>query len=339
MLDQPKSRLSRGGSYVVSSRSTPSGVTIAGGNSEDAGPCMANLNVLVSLITADNDYQASQATAAADAARRLDADIQVVYAGNDAVNQTQQILKIIQDKSKHPDAILVEPVGTGMPQVAAAAVAAGIGWGLVNREGDYVARLRETSRAPVFAVSTDQEESGRVQGRQFAAFLKEGGCVLYIEGPSAGGVSRPRTLGMQSTKPGNVTPRMLRGDWTEASGYRAVKSWLALGTSHQMGIRLIGSQNDAMAMGARRAFEEVPDSKARKDWLSLPFTGIDGVPKTGQEWVRRGLLAATVVTPPTMGLALEMMTKAIRFGAQPAPFTAVKSTSYPSLEEIAARLS
>jgi len=234
---------------------------------------MTKLNVLVSLITNDNDYQMEQAAAAEDAARRLDTNIQILYAGNDAVNQTQQLLKVIQNSPYRPDAILVEPVGTAMVQVAAAAAAAGIGWGVLNREVDYVAKLRGTSQAPIFAVTTDQEEVGRIQGRQFAVFLKDGGGILYIEGPATGEVGRLRTSGMQSTKPRDVTPRVLRGDWTEDSGYKAVKSWLALGTSQQMGIRLIGCQNDAMAIGARRAFEEVAESQARKDWLSLPFTG------------------------------------------------------------------
>lgn len=143
---------------------------------------MTKLNVLVSLITSDNDFQKEQAASAEDAARRLDANIQIVCAGNDAVNQTQQLLKVIQGSAQRPDAILVEPVGTGMPQVAAAAAAAGIGWAVLNREVDYVAKLRGTSRTPIFAVTTDQEEVGRLQGRQFAVFLKEGGGVLYIEG-------------------------------------------------------------------------------------------------------------------------------------------------------------
>jgi ABC-type sugar transport system substrate-binding protein len=103
-----------------------------------------------------------------------------------------------------------------------------------------------------------------------------------------------------------------------------------------MDIRLIGCQNDAMAIGARKAFEEVSEGQARKNWLSLPFTGIDGAPKTGQEWVRRGLLAATVLTPPPTGLAVEIMTKAIRSGVQPPPYTSIKPSSYPALEEIVA---
>jgi len=74
---------------------------------------MAKLNVLVSLITEDNDYQKEHAAAAEDAARLLDANLQIVYADNDAVNQSQQLVRVIE----RPDAILVEPVGTGMPQV------------------------------------------------------------------------------------------------------------------------------------------------------------------------------------------------------------------------------
>ena len=274
---------------------------------------------------------------ALDAARRLDADTQIVYASNDAVKQSQQLLDVIQNRDQHPDAILVMPVGTGMPLVATAAVAAGIGWGIINREVDYVDKLRGNSRTPVFVVATDQEEVGRIQGRQFGVLLKNGGAILYIEGPSTSEVARTREAGMLSTKPPNVNPKVLKGDWTEASAYRAVKSWLALGTSNQMGIRLIGSQNDAMAIGARRAFEEVPESQARKNWLSLPLTGVDGLPKTGRESVRRGLLAATIIVPPTMGLALEIMIKALRTGVQPPPRTLNKPTPYPSLEELVAQ--
>jgi ribose transport system substrate-binding protein len=300
---------------------------------------MTKLNVLVSLITNDNDYQEEQAAAAESAARRLDAHIQIVYAGNDAVNQSQQLLSVIQNSSQRPDAILVEPVGTGMPQVAGAAVAAGIGWAVVNREVDYVAKLRGNSGVPVFAVTTDQEEVGKIQGRQFAVFLKGGGTVLYIEGPSISEVARLRTSGMHSTKSQDVSTKVLKGDWTESSGYRAVKSWLSLSTSQQLHVRVVGCQNDAMAIGARRAFEEVAESHARKDWLSLPFTGCDGVAKTGLEWVRRGLLAATVITPPTMSLAFEIMTEAIRSGVQPPLRTLSLPTSYPAPEEIAAKSS
>jgi ABC-type sugar transport system substrate-binding protein len=168
---------------------------------------MTKLNVLVSLITDDNDFQVEQAAAAQDAARRLDVSIRLMYAGNDAVDQSQQLVRAIQSAAARPDAILVEPVGTGMPQVAAAASAAGVGWGVLNREVDYVARLRGMSRSPVFSVSIDQEEVGRIQAKQFALFLKNGGDVLYVEGPFTGEVAQLRASGMNSAKPENIKIR------------------------------------------------------------------------------------------------------------------------------------
>src|ERR1700693_3029605 len=94
---------------------------------------MNNLNVVVALITSDNDSQAEQAASATEAAARLGLKLQIVYADNDAVNQTQQLVKIIQNATLRTDAIIVEPVGTEMIQVAKAAAAAGIGWGMLNR--------------------------------------------------------------------------------------------------------------------------------------------------------------------------------------------------------------
>src|ERR1700733_5645538 len=143
---------------------------------------MEKLNVCVALTTRENDYQAEQAVAAAEIATRLGVKIQIVYADNDAVNQTQQLIKIIQDSTKRPNAILVEPVGTGMPQIAKAAVGAGIGWGIINSDPDYIAELRRSGGLPVFSVSTDQVEVGRIQGKQVGMLLPMGN-VLYIEGP------------------------------------------------------------------------------------------------------------------------------------------------------------
>src|SRR4051812_29748472 len=175
---------------------------------------MSNINVIVALMTRDNDYQAEQATAVAALASSLGVKIEIIYADNDAVNQTQQIIKIIQNADVKPAAILVEPVGTGMPQVAKAAVAAGIGWGLINSDPEYLPELRSAGIVPVFSVSTDQSEVGRIQGNQIAALVAEGN-ILYIEGPSTSTAAQLRTKGMLATKPGPVRLKSLRGDWTE----------------------------------------------------------------------------------------------------------------------------
>ncbi|MGZ4732102.1 MAG: substrate-binding domain-containing protein [Terriglobales bacterium] len=295
---------------------------------------MTDLNVVVALITSDNDYQAEQAASATQTAARLGAKIQIVYADNDAVNQTQLLVKIIQNTAQRPDAIIVEPVGTEMIQVAKAAVAAGIGWGILNRKPEYISELRRARHAPVFCVAADQVEVGRIQARQFAALVKQGN-ILYIEGPSsAGGAAALRTEGMLSTKPAGLEIKVLKGDWTERSGHHAIKSWLSLSTPRKLDIRLVGCQNDAMAMGARKAFEEVPGAREREQWLKVPFTGCDGVAKTGQEWVRRGLLTATVVSPPTAGMALEILLKAIQTGLDPPECTPIAAWSFPKIEEL-----
>ncbi len=298
-----------------------------------ASIAMTNLNVVVALITSDNDYQAEQAASATGAAARLGVKIQIVYADNDAVNQTQLLVKIIQNTAQRPDAIIVEPVGTEMIQVAKAAVAAGIGWGILNRQPEYLSELRRARHAPVFSVATDQVEVGKIQARQFAALVTQGN-ILYIEGPSGGGAAALRTKGMLSLKPAGLEMKVLKGDWTERSGHHAIKSWLSLSTSRKLDIRLVGCQNDAMAMGARRAFEEVPGAREREQWLKVPFTGCDGVTSTGQEWVRRGLLTATVVSPPTAGLALEVLVKATQSGQDPPASTSSAPWSFPEIEEL-----
>lgn len=293
---------------------------------------MDKLNVVVALTTRDNDYQAEQAVAVAEVAARLGVKIQVIYADNDAVNQTQQLVKIIQDPIQRPSAILVEPVGTAMPLVAKAAVGAGIGWGIINSDPAYIAELRRASGVPVFSVSTDQSEVGRIQGKQLGRLVSVGN-VLYIEGPSNSTAAQLRTKGMLSSKPATVELKMLKGDWTERSAHQAAKSWLSLGSSRQLQIRAVICQNDVMAMGARKALLDLAE-KDREQWLDTPFTGCDGVTKTGQDWVRRGLLKATIITAPAAGTALELLAKAANTGSMPPECTLIQPRSFPAVEEL-----
>lgn len=298
---------------------------------------MKRMSFLVSLTNNDNDYQQEQAAAAEKAARRLGVDVKIIHANNDAVAQSQQLLHYVQDSSvAKPDAILFEPAGgTAFPQVARAAVAAGIGWVVLNHDVDYVMELRRTYKAPIFAISSDHEEIGKIQGKQFAALLPRGGTVLYIEGPANSSAAKERTRGMNKTKPDNVQIKSMRANWTEESAHRAVTSWLRLQTSQKTQIDLVGAQDDSMAMGARKAFGEVmgPD---RERWLKLPFTGCDGMPKTGQTWVRSGLLAATIYIRANTDMALEMLVDAIK-NKTPLPDRKItEPESIPALADLAA---
>ena len=147
---------------------------------------MPKMKFLVSLTTNDNDYQAEQAASAEQAARKFGVDVEIRYADNDAINQSTQILNAIQSSTQErPDGIIFEPVGgTALPQVARAAASAGIGWVVLNRDANYIGELRQFSKAPIFAVTVDHVDIGRIQAKQCTALLPTGGAVLYIQGPS-----------------------------------------------------------------------------------------------------------------------------------------------------------
>ena len=297
---------------------------------------MAKIKVLVSLTTNDNDYQVEQARAAEQAARNFGTDLQILYAGNDAINQSTQILKAIQAApDERPDGIIFEPVGgTSLQQVARAAVNAGIGWAVLNREANYISELRRANKAPIFCVSSDHVEIGRIQGRQCAALLPAGGTVLYIQGPSENSAAKERTAGMQEAKPANIHLIMLKGQWTEESSQRAVRSWLKLSTSQKARVDLVAAQDDSMAIGARKAFQEILSETERERWLSLPFLGCDGLPKTGQAWVRTGLLTATVYIPPNTGQAIEMLLDALQNGKSQPERALTEAVSIPPIETL-----
>jgi ABC-type sugar transport system substrate-binding protein len=292
--------------------------------------------LVLSLLTQDNDYQVEQAAAAEEASRAVGGDIEVLYADNDSILQSQQILKFIQgDTEARPDCIILEPVGgTGLPQVAKAAMDAGIAWVILNREVDYVKQLRQSCSAPIFSIAADNREVGRIQGQQFARLLPSGGAVLYIQGPSETDTAKLRTAGMLETKPALVQVKVIKAQWTEASAFKAITSWLQLSTSQRAQIDVVCAQNDAMAAGARKAFQQFAANDVKDHWSHLPFLGVDGVPKTGQAWVKDGLLKATIVTPPLAGRAIEMVIEAMKTGKFPPEITLMEPRSYPPLQTL-----
>jgi ribose transport system substrate-binding protein len=274
---------------------------------------------LLSLIMEENAYQKLLAATAREAATRLDIELEILFAANDAITQSEQLLNAIQSSAKdsRPDAIICVPVGTTLVQVARRAVAAGMGWALLERECEYLPELRQNSQVPVFGVSPDQEEIGRIQGRQIGELLPEGGLILHILGPAASSVVEKRSAGMQFMKPHNVEVRTMTGNWSEQSGYKTVSRWLQLSTSHAAPVKLVAGQNDEMAMGARRAFESETRGAERDRWASLPYIGCDGCPGAGQEWVRKGLLTASVAIPSSTDVAIDIMARAIQSKTQP----------------------
>ena len=113
-----------------------------------------------------------------------------------------------------------------------------------------------------------------------------------------------------------------------------MQSWLALASSRQLQIKAVISQNDAMAIGARKALDDLTAAD-RGLWMKVPFTGCDGVTKTGQEWVRREVcLRATIITAPAARTALELLAKAAQTGSMPPERTLIPPRSLPVLAEL-----
>lgn len=285
--------------------------------------------VLVSLITKDNDYQLEQAFDAKVTAASLEVETEIVYADSDPIVQGSRIIRAIQsDPSMRPHGIIVEPAGaSAFAEAAKAAAYAKIGWAVLSRAADYIDDLRNLTRFPVFSISADDMEVGRIQGRQVNALLPRGGSVLWVEGPSVSSPALDRHGGFQETVNTNVQVSSVRGRWTEESAFQSVRSWLALELAkRRMNIDLVVAQNDVMAMGTRRA---IADSELQ---VQIPAIGCDGVLQTGQAWVRRGDLMATVIVPPSTGFAIKLMIKAFREGSEvpkhsymlPIPFPAIQ---------------
>ena len=92
-----------------------------------------------------------------------------------------------------------------------------------------------------------------------------------------------------------------------------------------------------MAIGARKAFQELQNEAERERWLNVPYLGCDGVPKTGQAWVRSGLLTATILTPPNTGQAIEMLVDALQKKKILPERAFTESASIPPIENLQAK--
>ncbi len=297
---------------------------------------MKKLKCVLSL-PGDNLYLREQTSAAEAATNRLGMDLEVMSADMDPILQSQQLLARVQaQESERPDVIRLEPVNaTGLPRVAEAAVGAGIAWVVSNAQVDYIFKLRRQAKAPVFLVSQDHVEIGRLQGRQVAALLPYGGSILYLRGPAMSSIASRRFEGLERGKPQNVEVKSVKvqGSTADNAG-AAVTSWLTLSTVHADATHLIVSQNADFIFGARKAFEAKSGGPERAKWLATPCLGA-GVSSQLKPLVDHGTLRAALLTSLTMDRVFDMLAQAIKKGSQPPEQTFVEAHSYPSFEDLA----
>ena len=292
-----------------------------------------NPRVVVSLLTSGQEFQQMQAADAEAAGKRLGLQVEVIFAESNAIQQIHQLYTYIHAPAEQrPLAIVVEAVrAEGMERLARNAAKAGIGW-IAQQQGlSYVPTLlKEGWRVPIGAVAVDEREIGRIQARQFQALLPQGGAVLLLQGPPDSSKTIERRGGLEDALKGSPVQLkgVVHGDWTEQSAKSAMTSWLRLKTSEATTIDLVGSQNDSMATGARKAIQEL-----RKDWAKIPCTGCDGLPEGGRRLVDSGELVATIVKPTTTGRALELIA-GTRSGRSVPPESLLQPRSYPALEKL-----
>jgi ABC-type sugar transport system substrate-binding protein len=302
---------------------------------------MARVDIVVGLITEDNDFQRRQAEDARKTAEREKLSIEVLFAGNNAIEQIQQMYRFVHAaEDQRPAAILVESVGgDGLERIARKAVQQGIGWVLINRKAPYIAALQqEHPERLILSLGTDQLAIGRLQGQQYRALLPNGGRVLYVQGPAETSAAIDRRAGMEQILSGSgIEVSVIEAQWTAESAERAVKSWWRLATARSLRIDLVGAQNDAMAVGVTQAVRAHPDEALRAAWMALPYAGVDGLPEGGKRLVDTGVLAATIIAPSNTGPAIELVAKVLRKREMPPPIVLLAPVAYPLPEKLALR--
>ena len=152
-------------------------------------------------------------------------------------------------------------------------------------------------------ISADNYEMGRQMGQYIAGQLHGSGRVLEVKGLKGSSPALERHKGFSdaiAAYPGITLVASLQGDWTEESGYKAVRDY----QGDLSNIDFVFGQNDRMAVGARRAMADAApgtDMKTR-------FCGIDGLPGKdgGSDCVQKGILDATYIYPTRGDLLLQL---------------------------------
>jgi len=293
----------------------------------------SQLRVAVSLTAEESVYQQAEAQAAQAAARKHGFQLSVTYAQGDAIAQSDYLLSLIHSSpDTRPDVVMLEPVGTAMVRVAREAARVGIGWIVLNREVDYISELRAITSAPLFAVTTNHAETGRIQGRQLNALLPAGGSAIYLTGPTGHPVVQAREKGMLETKNERIQCRPLHAGWQESVALQVVTSWMRLPTWQELSPQVVAAQNDFMALGARKAFDQFANQPRFQS--KVRYIGCDGLEQHGQRWVSEGLLDATIVCPSLTALAMDVLAKQVAGGAPAAPLILTQPLSLPSLGQL-----
>lgn len=267
--------------------------------------------VLVVLVGTDETkqedaYQLLQEESAAAESRKAGIAAEIVFAPS--FDHLRVIRKRIGDKAAPPiDAVIVEPGTTTTAELILKDLKGRCGLVLLNA---WLPEVAEYARAwgnglPFGTVSTDHTQLGRIQGQQANALVSEGGQVLCVTGPHRSSAAMERLEGLRSSlRPGVTVYDTAAAGWTEDDGAGAFNSWYAIYKTRAFRVDVIAAQSDELAVGARRAAEELGNPAHREIFRKAKVLGVDACPAYGRKLVDEGRLAASVVTPANTGEAI-----------------------------------
>jgi len=287
------------------------------------------------LRSNDNDYQQQLKDLALKEAKRQGFDIFVESAQNDGSKQVEQIRTAIKNAATtRLFAILVSSVRDDvLPEVMCEAAEAGLDWGLLN-EVTYIDEIRKKyPHRAIFTITPDQTEIGRIHGRQVRSLVGDSGRVLCVTGPLNTIMARHRLDGLKEILGDDFSLTELNADWTSERARMAVELWTAELSSETELPGMFVAHNDEMALGTRQALRDA--SSTRDLPLATAFiTGCDGSQTFGQRLVREGRLKATVIMPPSSGVAIEWIGRIRTRGELPPANVFQPVTSFPALAKL-----
>lgn len=284
------------------------------------------------MRSTDNDYQQRLKEVGLREAKRHGFDLVIESAQNDPLRQADQVRAAINNGAATKLAgILVSVVRDDvMPDLARESAKAGIDFALLN-EGAYIDELRaEQPTWPVFVVTPDQTDIGRIQGRQVRALVGDAGSILCVTGPMSTVMAQQRLAGLKEVLGEKFSVIELNADWTSERARMVVERWAnELPADAQLPAMFV-AHNDEMALGVRQALR---DFSSRRDVPldNLFITGCDGSQTFGQRLVREGRIKCTVIMPPASGAAIELIAKHRSKNELPAVRMVQPVASFPAL--------
>jgi ABC-type sugar transport system substrate-binding protein len=293
-----------------------------------------NIGCRIALFLAnEGDFQELLWDSCQQAALRHGFSVRSFWSDNDSKKQLKQIEGCLNEpEDQRPTVVMVSPVREiALISTGHTAAGLGIGWILLQRWNNFMADLRrEFSTLPIFSVMADQHDVGRIQGHQFKALLPRGGHLVYIRGQLGTSSAMRRSAGVQEVlQDSSIQLSAIDSDWTIDGGARAMHAWMQRAESRRWEGFVVGAQNDAMAMGARRALEESAQVRLGLAPESIGVCGCDGTPGYGQRLVREGKLTSTVIMPPGAGRAVDEIASMLGGGPRPPAQIVLDPVSFP----------